>query len=146
MQKMKKLFLSVILSCLISVAVAYADDYEYETAEIVINDVHLTVEIADTIDKRMRGLQFRDHLDDARGMLFVYQEERYLNFWMKDTPLPLDLAYIDILGKIVEVHAMAPHDTTVYRSRGKAQYVLEVNQGWFDANGVRVGDTVENLP
>jgi uncharacterized membrane protein (UPF0127 family) len=127
-------------------ACASVKGFEYEKRDIFIGDQQLKVEIADTTEKRIRGLQFREKLGKNEGMLFVYNEEQFQSFWMKDTPIPLDLAYINRQGKINEIYSLNPHETTVYRSREKAQYVLEVNQGWFKDNEIGVGTIVKNLP
>lgn len=112
---------------------------------LFINDVEVLVEIADTVEKRVAGLQNRLLLDHDNGMFFIYDEPQYLNFWMKDTAIPLDLAYIDQDGVIVEIYSMYPHDHTVKRSREKVRYVLEVNQGWFADKGIKPGDRIQNI-
>jgi uncharacterized protein len=112
---------------------------------VIIGDATIMVEIADTIKKRSAGLQNRDSLDHDKGMLFIYDDEQYMNFWMKDTSIPLELAYINAQGRILEIITMIPDDHTIKRSREKAQYVLEVNQGWFRAHGIGVGDCIKNI-
>jgi uncharacterized membrane protein (UPF0127 family) len=84
-------------------------------------------------------------LGQDQGMLFIYAEEQYQNFWMKDTVIPLDLAFIREDGKILEIYQMVPYDKTVIRSRNKVKYVLEVNQGWFEEHFIRVGAMVIGL-
>jgi len=90
--------------------------------------------------------QHRTQLLDNWGMLFVYPQQQRLQFWMKDTGIPLDIAFIDDQGVIVDIQHMNPYDVTLHTSRGKAQYALEVNLKWFKKHEVKVGDTVENLP
>jgi uncharacterized membrane protein (UPF0127 family) len=76
-------------------------------------------------------------------MLFVYDHEQVLSFWMKDTLIPLSIAYIDVEGRIVDIQDMQPLDETSHPSAKPAQYALEVNQGFFEGRGVMVGDMVE---
>ena len=76
-------------------------------------------------------------------MLFVYQYPQVLEFWMKDTRIPLSIAFIGENRRIREIFDMQPNPSDkIYRSTSKMRYALEVNQGWFDANGVTVGDDV----
>ena len=113
--------------------------------KLYIKDKVLVVEIADELLEKEQGLQGRENLPDDRGMLFVYNEETVLRFWMKNTSIPLDIAFIDQEGRIVEIHHMYPFETKVYCSHDKVPYALEVNQYWFRDNGIAVGDRVENL-
>ena len=90
----------------------------------------------------------RASLPSNRGMLFVYAEPDILTFWMKNTHIPLSIAFIAADGLIVSIQKMNPFPlTTVYASPVPALYALEVNQGWFDEKGIGVGDVVEfSLP
>ncbi|MCA1716362.1 MAG: DUF192 domain-containing protein [Actinobacteria bacterium] len=103
------------------------------------------VEIADTDAERQTGLMRRTVLPEDAGMLFVFEGEQTLSFWMRDTLIPLSIAYIDAEGRIVDIQDMQPLDDIPphYVSAGPAQYALEVNQGFFEERGVTVGDTVE---
>ena len=86
---------------------------------------------------------FRESLAEDQGMLFAYPEERILGFWMKNTLIPLDIAYINREGRIVDIKQMEPQSTQTHNSAAPAMYALEMNQGWFEANGIRVGDLIE---
>ena len=116
-----------------------------DVKRVYIKDKVLVVEIANDLSEKERGLQKRENLPYDRGMLFVYNEETFLRFWMKDTSIPLDIAFIDTEGRIVEIQQMHPFETKVYRSKERVPYALEVNQYWFRDNGISVGDRVENL-
>jgi uncharacterized protein len=107
------------------------------------NRVPVRVEIADTDTERQTGLMGRTALAEDAGMLFVFDQEQTFSFWMKDTLIPLSVAYIDAEGRIVGIQDMQPLDETLHPSPEPAQYALEVNQGFFEARGVTVGDTVE---
>ena len=113
--------------------------------KIYIKGTTLYVQVADEPHERMRGLQKRKGLFDNWGMLFVYDAEQIVCFWMKDTLIPLDCAFIDSTGTIFDIHEMQPNDTTVYQSTKGARYVLEVNRDWFADNDIAVGDMVEGL-
>ena len=107
--------------------------------------VPVEVEIADTDAERQTGLMERNVLPENAGMLFVFEGEQTLSFWMRDTLIPLSIAYIDAEGRIVNIQDMQPLDDVPphYVSAEPAQYALEVNQGFFEERGVVVGDTVE---
>lgn len=105
--------------------------------------VVVPVEIAATDAERQMGLMGRASLAADVGMLFVFDAEQPLSFWMKDTLIPLSIAYIDAAGRIVDIQDMQPLDETPHPSAAPAQYALEVNQGFFAANGIQVGDLVQ---
>lgn len=106
------------------------------------------VELADTDQKRERGLMFRKELPDGQGMLFLFDEEREHTFWMKDTLIPLDMIFVDGAGRVTDIVANARPLTLEPRTGGPARMVLEVPGGWAREHGVRVGDRmrVEGLP
>ena len=85
---------------------------------------------------------FRDQLGEREGMLFVFEEERMLSFWMRNTSLPLSIAYIDARGVIVHIADMEPYSEAPVASRVPARFALEVNRGALSRAGVRVGDLV----
>ncbi len=105
--------------------------------------VALNAEIAITDEEKQKGLMFRKTLKDSEGMLFVFDKEQRLNFWMKNTYLPLDIAYIDKNGIINEIYQMKPLDVSVtYPSNKSAKYALEVNLGWFTRNRIKPGSKI----
>ena len=115
---------------------------ELPTASLPINGHTLVVELAATPQSRACGLAKRSTLDANRGMLFVYPGPGRRTFWMKDTWIPLSIAFLDEDGKIINIEIMSPDQTLMkYHSRAPARYALEVNQGWFAEHGVDVGDT-----
>lgn len=108
-------------------------------------EVVVRVEIADDDDERARGLMGRRSLPEDAGMLFVYGRERQLSFWMRNTYIPLSIAFADSDGRIVDLQDMEPLDDEPpsYVSAEPARYALEVNRGFFEERGVEVGDTME---
>lgn len=97
-------------------------------------------EIASTEEERNTGFMFREKIPDGTGMLFVYKSDRVLNFWMKNTPTPLSIAYIDYKGQIKDIYDMEPYNLNGVVSSGFVRYALEVPQGWFERVGIKVGD------
>lgn len=102
--------------------------------------VDIPVEIADTPAEQEYGLMGRTALAADAGMLFVFDQDQPLSFWMKDTLIPLSIAFISSEGTIVDMQDMQPLDETPHDSAAPAKYALEVNQGFFAANGIQVGD------
>ena len=85
----------------------------------------------------------REELPENQGMLFVFESTRILSFWMRNTFIPLDIAFIDDAGKIVDIQRMEPLDESKsYTSAAPALYALEVNAGWFAKNTIKVGGMV----
>ncbi|MDR1971973.1 MAG: DUF192 domain-containing protein [Treponema sp.] len=102
--------------------------------------VRLRAEIARTPDEQQRGLMYRKSLDKGRGMLFLFDRDQILSFWMKNTLIPLSIAYIKSDGTLLEIRDMSPLDQTPVRSSRGVRYALEVPQGWFEEAGIRAGD------
>ncbi|GHU85289.1 hypothetical protein FACS189473_4160 [Spirochaetia bacterium] len=100
----------------------------------------IRAEIARTDDQRSRGLMNRESLPDGEGMLFVFTNDEIRSFWMKNTLIPLSIAYIGYNGLIHEIRDMQPLDTTSVSSRRSARYALEVPQGWFGRVRIKAGD------
>ncbi len=107
--------------------------------------VELRVEIADDPAEQTRGLMGRTALGEDRGMLFVYPDEEVLSFWMKNTLIPLSIAFIASDGTIVDLQDMKPldDDPPHYVSAEPARYALEVNKGYFEKHGIKVGDRAD---
>ena len=108
-------------------------------------EVEVRAEVADERAERQTGLMGRTGLAPDAGMLFVFGRERDLSFWMRNTLIPLSIAYISADGRIVDIQDMEPLDDEPpsYASAEPAKYALEVNQGFFAERGVEVGGTVE---
>jgi uncharacterized membrane protein (UPF0127 family) len=117
------------------------------TANLRISGASLTVEIADTPQASENGLMFRTSLPEDRGMLFVFDEPRKATFWMKNTKIPLSIAFIDSSGSILEIKSMSAFDETVVPSASdQVAFALEVNQGWFDRHKISAGASIEGIP
>jgi hypothetical protein len=106
-------------------------------------DLEVAVEIAKKNADRMRGLMYRKELGDNAGMLFIFEEERALQFWMKNTCIPLDMIFISDAGVIVGIEENTPTlSTATFGPTCPARFVLEVNAGWARKHGLRPGARV----
>jgi uncharacterized membrane protein (UPF0127 family) len=110
---------------------------------LCINAETLYVEVANDPWEHQRGLMFREYLPDNRGMLFIFPYPQRLHFWMKNTYIPLSIAYISSDWKILEMYDMEPLSERLVSSKNKVQYALEVNRGYFQRKGIKVGDRVK---
>lgn len=106
----------------------------------------LSAEVAATSEQRQTGLMYRFSLPADSGMLFVFPAPQQLSFWMRNTYVPLSIAYIDGDGKILNIEDMAPQDERSKWSAGPALYALEMKRGWYAQHGIRAGAKVEGLP
>ena len=134
--------------CYILAVTTIACPLKLPTRTIFIKGHKLTVELAFTPKSRSCGLSNRFELSENHGMLFVFPNAEVQTFWMKDTHIPLSIAFIDDSGKIANIEKMLPNRIDkLYRSYQPVKYALEVNQGWFNLHGIKAGDTAEiNLP
>lgn len=125
-----------------------------EAAQIALPAVTLSVggkvvtaEVADEPQERATGLMFRKSLAPDSGMLFIMPEPEHASFWMKNTTLPLSVAYINQSGMILEIHDLRPLDEKPVPSTfSNIAYALEMEQGWFARNRILAGDRIKGLP
>lgn len=136
------LALVVLSSCAAQKAVTDSPNPKLATLAMRIGNANLVAEIARTEVERERGLMFRKRLEDGKGMLFVFDKDDRLAFWMKNTLLPLSLAYISADGTIRQIVDLEPESLAAIQAERSVRYALEVPRGWFDRAGVRVGDVV----
>lgn len=106
----------------------------------------LRVEVAATVEQRMQGLMFRTKLGADDGMLFVFDEPGYHSMWMKNTPLPLSVAFVDGEGRILNILDMEPQTLDSHYAAGPARFAIETHKGWFARRGIKAGDKVTGLP
>ena len=102
----------------------------------------VAAEIAEKAEDRNHGFMERKNIPDGTGMLFIFDRDQILSFWMKNTPHPLSIAYIDSKGKIRNIFDMTPYSLSSIVSTVSVRYALEVPQGWYKKNGITEGDTV----
>ena len=134
----------VMLTCIGASTESTASDSRSDSTLIIAtrNAEHrFTIELARTPAEMERGLMFRDRLAPDHGMLFLYEEDRAVSFWMKNTLIPLDLIFADATGRIVQIAERAvPMSTALISSDGPVRAVLEVNGGTADRLDIAVGD------
>lgn len=111
-----------------------------------INQSLLHAEVADTEAKRAQGLMHRQALAPNSGMLFVFDEINTPCFWMKNTPLPLSIAFITEQGVISNIEQMTPFNTVSICPIVPVKFALEMEQGWFTKHRIYAGDQVKHLP
>jgi len=116
---------------------------QFDTITVSIGGEKYRVEYAKTFEQRARGLMFRKELCEDCGMLFNFNASKYAGIWMKNTFIPLDLAFIDRNGVITDIKPLTPHSLESVGSSKKVLYALEMNQGWFAKHNIAVGDQIE---
>ena len=137
-------FLAAAALCL--AALGASADTTFRTAQLKIANHPLKVEVAASEPERMQGLMYREALGKDDGMLFIFDELGYHSMWMKNTPLPLSVAFVDNDGKILNILDMKPHTLDSHTAAGPARYAIETNKGWFAAKKIKAGDSVTGLP
>ncbi|MEO0144318.1 MAG: DUF192 domain-containing protein [candidate division WOR-3 bacterium] len=115
----------------------------FQVQKIEINGKLLFVEIADDDNKRALGLMYRKYLPDSMGMLFIFDSAGIYPFWMKNTYIPLSIAFIDENFTIIDILDLEPLDERPIFPLKKFKYALEVNRNWFKKNNIKVGDKVK---
>jgi hypothetical protein len=136
-----------IVACALALSppAALATD-ELPTATLEINGHKLVAEVATTPEQTSKGLMHRFSLRPDHGMLFVLDRVEMRSFWMKNTFIPLSIAFIGEDGRIVNIENMAPQDERLHWSRAPVRYALEMRRGWFAERGIAPGDRVIGLP
>lgn len=115
------------------------------TYPLKIKGYLIRAEVANDDASRRQGLMFRKQLAENSGMLFIYDRPGVQAMWMKNTLIPLSVAFIDKAGRIINIEDMAPQTEDTHASEGDAWYSLEMNQGWFKQRGIKKGDRFEGL-
>ncbi|QOJ23842.1 MAG: DUF192 domain-containing protein [Gammaproteobacteria bacterium] len=126
---------------------AHADAHATEIPMIPleISGHTMSVEVAHTQLSRSQGLMYRESLEENSGMLFVFPSSGYYSMWMKNTYIPLSVAFIDVRGVILNIADMQPETLTSHDAAGVAKYALEMNKGWFAARKITAGAQVTGL-
>lgn len=124
----------------LSFSVAAVEEIQFEKEWIKVGTVEFQTELALTPEQRARGLMYRDSAEN--GMLFVYDQARVLSFWMRNTKVPLDIAYIKSDWTIEPIQFLYPFDEKGKASKGPVIGALEMPQGWFKAQGLAEGTQI----
>ena len=119
---------------------------EFPQVALTVNGIKIAAEVAATQPDREQGLMFRSALGKNEGMLFVFDEIAYHCFWMKNTEIPLSIAYMNDNGTITDVQEMAAETEDNHCPTQSGKYAIEMAKGWFTANGIRAGMQMQGLP
>lgn len=129
-----------ILFILFLLWISIAHSQSIQKIPLYIQHKEIWVEVAKTPEQRSYGLMGRKHLGKDEGMLFIFETEDYHGFWMKNTLIPLSIAFIDKDGRIVWITDMKPLTLNSHVPPQPILYALEMNKGWFSSRGINVGD------
>jgi uncharacterized membrane protein (UPF0127 family) len=144
---LRRLALTALLALVPLAALAQdAKPQSLPVTKIRVGTHAVDAEVAQTPQQRTLGLMYRFNLPADRGMLFVFPQPEPLGFWMRNTFIPLSIAYIDADGRILNILDMKPHDESRHPSAGPALYALEMRRGWFAERGIGPGTRVTGLP
>jgi uncharacterized membrane protein (UPF0127 family) len=117
-----------------------------KTIPLTLKSFQVQAEVADRPASRAKGLMYRESLPDNQGMLFVFDTPSRQCMWMKNTPLPLSVAFIKADGLIANIAQMQPQTETIHCATEDVLYALEMTQGWFWSRAIKPGDSVLGLP
>lgn len=138
------IFLGLVLTLTV---LARGPQPKLPTISLDVGGVSVEAEVADTDETRETGMMFRTEMGENEGMLFVMGRPGPAAFWMKNTLIPLSIAYISASGMILDIHEMKPEDESLVRSKfSTVAYALEMPGGWFDRHDVKPGARVTGLP
>lgn len=138
-------FAALILLALVLPGRAAAQQPPLPTVELAAGMHLIRAEVADTFTTRMHGLMLRPSLAPNAGMLFIFDEATRHCMWMKNTLIPLSVAFVDEAGTIVTILEMQPHDETSRCATKPARYALEMDKGWFAQRGIKPGTKLRGL-
>ena len=134
-----------LLAALLLASVAALAHAELPQIVLSIGAHKVTAEVASSDPQRMQGLMHRRMLPENRGMLFVFADVAMHAMWMKNTYVPLSVAFLDSNGVIINIEDMEPQTQATHGATRPAKYALEVNRGWFRKRGIKPGEKVEGI-
>ncbi len=140
-----KRYFIILITAFVGIIVTSCQKQAVSKDDIVINIAgnKVTVELAVTIKEQSKGLMYRNKLAPDHGMLFIFPHSRHASFWMKNTRIPLSIAFIKEDGWIAQIEDMKPQSLKTHISDVKVKYALEMEQGWFKKKKIKVGDFME---
>jgi uncharacterized membrane protein (UPF0127 family) len=137
----------VLASCLLFLAsLPLLADVTFKTSRVLVAGHPLKVELAVEEPQRLQGLMYRKSMAKEDGMLFIFDEPGYHSIWMKNTLIPLSVAFVDKDGVILNIADMEPLTLDSHQAAGPAVYAIETNKGWFAGKKIKPGDKVTGLP
>jgi uncharacterized membrane protein (UPF0127 family) len=141
-----RLFTAALLALAAAPSPAAPSPAALPTVTLSLGGHKVVAEVAATQEQRATGLMNRFSLQPDRGMLFVFERSEPLAFWMKNTYIPLSIAFIDERGRVINIDDMAPQTESSHWSSAPARYALEMRKGWFAEHGIKPGDRVDGIP
>lgn len=139
--------LAILFASLVPGAAAQtAQPVQFPVVSLTAGMHLIRAEVAAREEERRQGLMFREKMGQNEGMVFIFDAPAQVCMWMKNTFIPLSVAFIDDQGKIVNIEHMQPQTTDSHCAQRPARYALEMNQGWFAKRGIRPGMQIEGLP
>lgn len=142
-------FLTAAVTCSVLAGSALAQAQQAQEllpmAELSAGFHRIVAEVANTAPSRQMGLMFRRTMPTQQGMVFVFERAQIHCMWMKNTLLPLSVAFIDDDGKILNIADMKPHSEQSHCAAAPARFALEMNQGWFAERGIGAGDQLGGI-
>jgi len=150
----KKLTLIFLFFFILTVIFLFLDKpckkKDYSVCKLNINNNQVYLKVAYSKEAQAKGLMNVNSLKEDEGMIFVYDESKFLSFWMKNTLIPLSIAYLDESGKVIAIYNMSTvskdlkdEDLPIYTSPSKAKYAIEMNKAWFSLRGIKTGSYID---
>ncbi|TMG72613.1 MAG: DUF192 domain-containing protein [Betaproteobacteria bacterium] len=136
----------LLLALSLAAAPAFAEQPQLPVVQLNAGMHLIRAELAADYGSRMTGLMYRATMASNAGMLFIFDEAQQQCMWMKNTLLPLSVAFIDDSGTIINVEDMAPQTEDSHCAKRPARYALEMNRGWFAARGIKPGTRLGGIP
>lgn len=143
---MKSLFYCITVGIMTAVAPPTHAQSVFPVTTLSIGIHLIKAEVAISDEQRAQGLMFREKMASGEGMVFRFPESRHICMWMKNTLLPLSVAFLDEKGRIINIEDMQPQTLNAHCAKKPARYALEMNQGWFRQKNIRPGLRVSGLP
>jgi uncharacterized membrane protein (UPF0127 family) len=119
------------------------NDMHFDSVNVTIKGKPFSLEIADTDEKRERGLMYRSSMPADHGMIFLFDTADKYSFWMKNTLIPLDIIFLDADGKVIDIEPRKPLDETGMGPKQPAKFVIELNGGTSNTIGLSKGDQID---
>lgn len=145
-KSMKKILLAASLLCASLQTQQVIAQQRFPVTTLNIGMHLIQAEVAQRDEERAQGLMFREQLGQNEGMVFRFPENRQICMWMKNTLVPLSVAFIDESGSIINIEDMQPQTLDAHCAKKPARYALEMNQGWFRQKNAKPGTKVGGLP
>jgi len=140
------LLASLVVAILALPAIAAHAQQKFQVIPLTAGMHVIQAELVANDRDRQQGLMFREKMGSNEGMVFVFDAPATVCMWMKNTPLPLSVAFIDESGKIVNIEDMKPQTTESHCAKKPIRYALEMNQGWFKQKNIKPGSAIGGLP